>query len=120
MAGWLIGLAVLGGYVLAGARVARPVFARKRPFTEPLSCTGNYGSHEHSVYCYQPKGTLITTAAGAAGCAVFYGAVWPVALACAAVIACFGSLAARWTKPTQAEREAAIARLERDTGQAGF
>lgn len=112
-------LAALAAYAAIGLHVARRTFGRKRPLTEPLNCEYNY-SHRtgdrHSETCYRQPGTLIDSAAGAAGCAVTYGAGWPVTLTCLAVAAMLGWLAARWSVPTEAERQASIDRLERDTG----
>ena len=106
-------LAYLAGYAIT----ARRFYAAKRPFTEPLNCRNwigcAHGEH-HPVYCYLREGTLIDSATEALALALLAGLAWPIAGLGLLVLAAGRRLVGSGELP--GERDARIARMERDAG----
>lgn len=111
-------LAITTGYLAAGLGVSRFIYAKVRPFREPLSCKYSYHrDRDHHVECYRRMKDGPKTEESALNAALTGGLLWPMTLL---MTGCYYlGTGARHAitggiKPTLAELEAESARLGRE------
>ena len=115
--GGLIALASVLGYLLCGVVTARKWYAHIRPWTEPVACAYT-DRHKHADFCYRRWGEVDNPgeAAGFAALAGLLGPFWLLGQAAIQLVR-FGITHGQPQLPE--ERDAALARLERETGMKG-
>jgi hypothetical protein len=109
----LIALPAIAAYLAGFVAIGRRTYARKRPFTEPLSCEMASRFHTHYSGCYRRPGTLVDSQGEALATALLYGFGWPLVLI-GGVLMALGRLVLASSRPTPAEVEAKTSRLERE------
>ncbi len=117
MSALVIGVVSAAVYLVGFVRAGRWLYARKRPFTEPLSCQwSHHANGEHVSLCYMRPGTLVDSTGEALALALLAGLAWPFLLLALGALRLGKLVFAGDVKALPAERDAKTARLERDLG----
>jgi hypothetical protein len=105
-------------YLVGFVRAGRWMYARKRPFTEPLSCEWQnlHSNGDHCRLCYMRPNSLVGSNGEALALALLTGFGWPLVLLGLGALRLGQMVFARGVHPLAAERDAKTARLEREMG----